>query len=80
MMMRLTAAVALALLVSGCGTFGGGGDTRLAYVTDPVEVVPTARGSVQVTASSNPPGYWVFPDGTYWPMGYAPRRVNPPTP
>lgn len=73
MMKRLILAAALALLASGCAM--GGADQSLAYVSDPVEIVPTTHGNVQVTASTNPPGYWIFPDGTRWPMGYAPRRV-----
>lgn len=77
MLKRLSLAAVIALSASGC-SMGGGGDASLAYVSDPVEVIPTSRGNVQITASTNPPGYWIFPDGTRWPMGYAPRRA--PTP
>ncbi|GEM_PF-4608072 len=77
MMKRLSLAALLALTVSSCGGMGGGG-SGLAYVSEPVDMVPTTQGNVQVVASTDPPGYWIFPDGTRWPMGYAPRRVPLP--
>lgn len=78
MMKRLSLAALLALSVSACAMGGGGAGQSLAYVSEPVDMVPTTRGEVQVVASTDPPGYWIFPDGTRWPMGYAPRRVPLP--
>jgi hypothetical protein len=70
-------AAAVALSLTGCSSMGGGGSS-LAYVSDPVDIVPTTHGNVRVVASTDPPGYWIFPDGTRWPMGYAPREVPLP--